>query len=94
MPHDGSDDFNASAAARTPGRDIFGPLDDNLPEVRVPAHVKVDAMQAAARLGLDLTTFLRENLYASLSGPEHVASLYQERSRRVLGNAGQQREAV
>ena len=71
--------------ARTPGRDIFGPLDDSLPEVRIPGEVKLDAMRKAASLGLDLTAYLRENLYASLYGPEHIASLYAERSRRVLG---------
>ena len=78
---------------RTPGRDIFGKLDDNLPEVRIPHDVKRDAEQAAAALGLDLTAYLRENLYASLYGPAHVASLYEDRARRALGNA-RQKETV
>jgi hypothetical protein len=74
---------------RTPGRDIFGPLDDHLPEVRINADVKVDALRRANELGLDLTAFLRENLYASLYGPAHVASLYESRAARALGNARQ-----
>lgn len=77
------------AFARTPGRDIFGKLDDHLPEVRVPHDVKRDAENAAAQLGMDLTAYLRENLYASLYGPAHVASLYEDRARRALGNARQ-----
>lgn len=81
--------FDASATARTPGRDVFGPLDDHLPEVRIPADVKVDAMRAAAQQGLDLSAWLRELVYGSLYGPEHVAMLYQRRIQRVLGNAGQ-----
>lgn len=79
----------APAFARTPGRDIFGKLDSSVPEVRVPHQVKLDAEHRAAQLGLDLTAFLRENLYASLYGPGHVGMLYEERARRVLGNAGQ-----
>ena len=82
-------DFNAPAHARTPGRDIFGPLDDSLPEIRINAEVKLDAMRAANALGLDLTAYLRENLYASLYSPEHLGSLYEARARRVLGNARQ-----
>lgn len=76
--------------SRTPGRDIFGPLDDHLPEIRIPADVKVDATRAAHALGMDVTTWLRELVYGSLYGPEHVAMLHAERSRRVLGNAPQQ----
>jgi len=75
--------------ARTPGRDVFGPLDDHLPEIRIPAHVKVDAMRAANAAGLDVTAWMRELVYGSLYGPAHVAMLYEQRSRRVLGNAGQ-----
>jgi hypothetical protein len=75
--------------SRTPGRDIFGKLDSSIPEVRVPHQVLLDAQARAAELGLDLSAFLRENLYASLYGPEHLASLYEQRSRRVLGKAGQ-----
>lgn len=82
-------DLDIPAFARTPGRDIFGKLDDNLPEVRIPHEVKRDAEQAASALGLDLTAYLRENLYASLYGPAHVASLYEDRARRALGNARQ-----
>jgi hypothetical protein len=85
----GPDDSDTPAFARTPGRDIFGCLDDNLPEVRIPAEVKLDAMRRASSLGLDLTAFLRENLYATLYGPEHIASLYEERAKRALGNARQ-----
>jgi len=79
--------FDRSMAARTPGRDIFGPLDDHLPEVRIPAEVKLDATRAAHELGLDLTAYLRQNLYATLYGPEHVAMLHRRQLERVLGNA-------
>lgn len=85
----GQQDDEIPAYARTPGRDIFGPLDDSLPEVRINADVKVDAMRAANAAGLDLTAYLRENLYASLYSPEHLGSLYEERAKRVLGNARQ-----
>jgi hypothetical protein len=71
--------------SRTPGRDIFGPLDDHLPEVRIPAEVKLDAMRAANSAGLDLTAYLRERLYVGLYGAEHIGRLYQERARRVQG---------
>lgn len=84
-------DTDIPAFARTAGRDIFGPLDDSLPEVRINADVKLAAMRAANALGLDLTAYLRENLYASLYGPDHLGSLYEERSKRVLGNARQNR---
>lgn len=84
---DRGDEFEAGAAARTAGRDIFGPLDDHLPEIRIPADVKVDAMRAAAALGLDLTAWMRELVYVSIYGPEHLARMHEERARRVLGNA-------
>lgn len=79
--------FEQPMQARTPGRDIFGPLDDSLPEVRIPGDVKLDATRAAHALGLDLTAYLRQNLYASLYGPEHVARMHQRQLERVLGNA-------
>jgi len=82
-----NDAFDSAMPARTPGRDIFGPLDDHLPEVRIPAEVKLDATRAAHELGLDLTAYLRQNLYASLYGPEHVAMLHRRQLERVLGNA-------
>lgn len=87
-------DFDVPQFARTPGRDIFGPLDDKLPEVRVPAEVKLAAVRRAASLGLDLTAYLRENLYASLYGPAHVGSLYEDRARRARGNALQDEQGV
>lgn len=80
-------DFEGSAQARTATRDIFGGLDDHLPEIRVPAEVKVDAQRAAAALGLDVSGWMRELVYGSLYGPEHIAKLYEQRIERVLGNA-------
>lgn len=85
---DGPDAFDSPMQARTPGRDIFGKLDSSIPEVRVPHQVLLDAQARASELGLDLSAFLRENLYASLYSPEHLASLYRQRAERVLGNAG------
>lgn len=82
MPADSSTPYLTSedvAFARTPGRDIFGKLDDRLPEVRIPFEVRQDAERAAHESGCgDLTTWMRELIYASL---------YAERARRVLGNA-------
>jgi len=83
------DTFDSAMAARTPGRDIFGPLDDHLPEIRIPADVKVDVLRAANALGLDVTTWMRELVYGSLYGPKHLAMLHERRAQRVLGNAGQ-----
>jgi hypothetical protein len=74
--------------ARTPGRDIFGNLDDHLPEVRINSDVRADAAKAAAKQGLDLSARIRELVYGSLYGPGHVATLHANRIRRVLGNAG------
>lgn len=79
--------FDSSMKSRTPGRDVLGKLDSSIPEVRVPHQVRLDAEARAAELGLDLSAFLRENLYGSLYGEHHVASLYEERARRVLGKA-------
>lgn len=76
--------------SRTPGRDIFGKLDDHLPEIRIPFEVKQDAERVAREDGCgDVTTWMRELVYARLYGPEHLGSLYESRARRVLGNAGQ-----
>lgn len=86
--------FDSPMQARTPGRDIFGALDETLPEIRIPAEVKLDATRAAAALGLDLTAWLRENVYASLYGPEHLGSLYEARARRVRGNAVREEPAL
>lgn len=74
--------------SRTPGRDIFGALDDHLPEIRIHSDVRLDALRAAAKEGMDLTSWVRELVYGSLYGPEHVATLHANRIRRVLGNAG------
>lgn len=82
--------FDGPVQARTPGRDIFGKLDDHLPEVRIPFEVKQDAERAAREDGCgDLTAWVRELVYARLYSPEHLGSLYEARARRVLGNAGQ-----
>lgn len=75
--------------SRTPGRDIFGKLDDKLPEIRIPGHVKLEAENAAHELGLDITSWLRELVYESLYTAEHLGSLYESRARRVRGNARQ-----
>lgn len=82
--------FDSPMQARTPGRDIFGKLDDHLPEIRIPFEVKQDVERVAREDGCgDLTTWMRELVYARLYGPEHLGSLYELRARRVLGNAGQ-----
>lgn len=77
------------AFSRKPGRDIFGPLDDKLPEIRVPAEVRLLATRAAHEQGIDLTAWMRELVYGTLFGAKHVASLYEDRIDRVLGNARQ-----
>jgi hypothetical protein len=85
---------NAPSFARTPGRDIFGSMDDTLPEIRIPSDVRMDAVRAAAKEGLDLSAWIRELVYGSLYGPEHVATLHANRIRRVLGNAGQREQVA
>ena len=76
--------------ARTPGRDIFGKLDDHLPEIRIPFEVKQDAERAAREDGCgDLTTWMRALVYARLYGPKHLAMVHEAQYQRVLGNAGQ-----
>jgi hypothetical protein len=82
------------AFSRTPGRDIFGPLDDKLPEIRIPAEVKIAATRAAHEQGIDLTAWLRELVYGTLFGAKHVASLYEDRIQRVLGNARQEPDGL
>jgi hypothetical protein len=73
--------------ARNAARDLFGPLDDKLPEIRINGDVRLDAERAAHALGLDLSGWLRELVYGSLYTPEHLAMLHQSRAERVLGNA-------
>lgn len=80
--------------ARTPGRDIFGKLDGSLPEIRVPFDVEEDARRAAAAEGMEVSSWLRELVYGSLYGVDHVATLHANRIRRVLGNAGQRDTVV
>lgn len=90
MPQEKPDeDFDAAVAARTPGRDVLGKLDDHLPEIRVPYDVRQLVERAAREDGLDVTAWMRELVYARVLGPEHLASLYQQRAERVLGNVGQ-----
>lgn len=79
---------NAPSFARTPNRDIFGILDEHLPEVRINADVKLDAMRVAARNGQDLTGWMRELVVSALYGPHGVAMFHQVRAERALGNAG------
>lgn len=85
--------FDAAAQARTAGKDIFGDFDDEIPAIRIPADVRLDAVRAAAKEGMNLSTWVRELVYGSLYGPEHVAILHANRIRRVLGNAGQPAQA-
>lgn len=75
--------------SRTPGRDIFGKLDDKLPEIRINGQVRLDAERRAHDDGLDLTAWLRELVCAELYGEAHIGSLYEERARRVHRNARQ-----
>lgn len=72
--------------SRTAGRDIFGDLDDKMPELRIPAQVMVDARRVAASLGMDLTNFRRLVLYVAVYGKEHIASLQRRQLDRVQGN--------
>lgn len=94
QPTQQPDDADGVQFARTPGRDIFGKLDDHLPEVRIPFEVKQAAERAARADGCgDLTTWLRELVYARLIGPEHLGTVHAQRSARVLGNARQEPDA-
>lgn len=82
-----SDDYEGARLSRKPGRDIFGPLDDHLPEVRIPADVKVDLLRTACSQGLDVSAWVRERIYVALYGPEEIGRLYESRARRVQGMA-------
>jgi hypothetical protein len=73
--------------ARNAARDLFGPLDDKLPEIRINGDVRLDAERAAHALGLDLSGWLRELVYGSLYSPEHLSGLYKQRFERVMGHA-------
>jgi hypothetical protein len=81
-----------AAFSRTPGRDVLGKLDDRLPEIRVPYEVRQLVERVAREDGLDVTAWMRELIYARVLGPKHLASLYQQRAERVLGNAVQVQE--
>jgi hypothetical protein len=89
MAQGDQDDFGETAQARTAGRDVLGKLDDHLPEIRVPYEIRQLVERTAREDGLDVTTWLRELVYARVVGPDHLASLYRERAERVLGNVGQ-----
>jgi hypothetical protein len=85
---EGDSAFDSAMQARTAGKDIFGDFDDEIPAIRIPVDVRMDAHRAAAKEGMTITAWARELIYGSLYGPEHVASLHANRIRRVLGNAG------
>lgn len=91
MSGQGHDSINDTPAfARTPGRDIFGKLDDKLPEIRINGQVRLDAERRAHEDGLDLTAWLRELVCCELYGSAHMGSLYEERAARVHRNARQE----
>lgn len=74
--------------ARTGVTDIFGKLDDNLPEIRMNGDV-VDQMRRNARAaGMNLTEYARYKIYVGEYGFDHVNSLREEQLRRAMGNAG------
>lgn len=77
------------ALARTGQSDILGDLDDELPTLRIngDAMVELERRWRATRLVRSRSEYVRLVLYTNLFGEEHVANLYAERIRRVVGNA-------
>lgn len=75
--------------ARSANSDIFGKLDAELPPVRVNADTLADVHRAAHDAGMNVTEWLRTQLYVTLYGVDHVLSLTEQRLRRVIGNGKQ-----
>lgn len=75
------------AFSRTGVTDIFGKLDDHLPEIRMNGDV-VDQMRRNARaIGMNLTEYARYKIYVGEYGFEHVNSLREKQLRRAMGIA-------
>ena len=77
------------ALARSAGSDLFGKVDDALPEVRVNGDVREAVRRKAASVGMNETEFLRNLVYVNLYGIDHVLSLQAERLKSTMVNAGQ-----
>lgn len=74
--------------ARSGTSSAFGKLDDVLDQMRIDSETKSRLQAMAAEAGMSLTEFVRMRLQAVAFGDEHVASVYAERIRRVLGLVG------
>ena len=73
--------------SRTGASDIFGKLDEELPPIRINGDA-LDAIKRKAReVGMNLSEYVRTRLYVDAFGVDHVTSLYEDRIRRVIGNA-------
>lgn len=76
-------------AARTPTSDVFGKLDDELPQVRINADALLEIKRKATANDMTLSEYVRTRLYVDVFGLEHVLSLHEQRIRRATGNAVQ-----
>lgn len=74
--------------ARSAESDLFGKLDDELPTMRINSDATAELERRWRKAGVgNATEYRRLVLYANLFGEEHVASLYADKIRRVVGNA-------
>lgn len=73
--------------ARSPTSDLFGKLDDELPQVRINADALLAIKRKASAADMTLSEYIRTRLYVDVFGLDHVLSLHEERIRRATGNA-------
>lgn len=75
--------------ARNPTSDLFGKLDDELPQVRINSDALLEVKRKAAANDMTLSEYIRTRLYVDVFGLDHVLSLHEQRIRRATGNAVQ-----
>lgn len=89
MAGNGTQDFDATMAARTAGGDIFGKLDDELSPIRINSDALLEIKRKATENGMTLAEYVRTRLYVDVFGLEHVLMLHENRIRRATSNASQ-----
>ena len=75
--------------ARSGVSDIFGKLDDEIPPIRISGDFLDICRRNARAAGCNLSEYLRNKLYVSELGIDHVRSLREQHFSRVMGNASQ-----
>lgn len=85
----GQEGAGLDLAARSPTSDVFGKLDDELPQVRINSDALLEIKRKAASHDMTLSEYIRIRLYVDVFGLEHVLSLNENRIRRATGNVMQ-----